>query len=222
MPLSRRVIEVMEEPSRRRFVLKTPDISVIDFAELLETMSSTIAISPPKETPYRKLREEFKYAQFLMGKGDLERCHQVCIDLINAPKLPVDLKIETIQIMCTLVPLEQARFFLEDALRLASDMVKAEPGNLLWLGLLTTTRDQIWKIYKIKGAIMFHREITFGNPIAAARDRDSKKGRHLVKKQVHLDDRAKAVPNGDPVKRGVQNPGVASQMQPCGFDRRPL
>jgi hypothetical protein len=40
-----------------------------------------------------------------------------------------------------------------------------------------------------------------------------------VKKQVHLDDRAKAVPNGDPVKRGVQNPGVASQMQPCGFDR---
>jgi hypothetical protein len=102
----------------------------------------------------------------LLGKGDLERCHQVCIDLINAPKLPVDLKIETIQIMCTLVPLEQARFFLEDALRLASDMVKAEPGNLLWLGLLTTTRDQIWKIYKIKGAIMFHREITFGNPIA--------------------------------------------------------
>jgi hypothetical protein len=54
----------MEEPSRRRFVLKTPDISVIDFAELLETMSSTIAISPPKETPYRKLREEFKYVCF--------------------------------------------------------------------------------------------------------------------------------------------------------------
>jgi hypothetical protein len=54
----------MKDPSRRRFVSKTPDISVIDFAELLETMLPTIAISPPKETPNRKLREEFKYVCF--------------------------------------------------------------------------------------------------------------------------------------------------------------
>ena len=101
-----------------------------------------------------------------MIEGDIEGCHQACIDLINTPNLPIDLKIETIHIMSTLVPLDQAHTFLEDALRLAGNKTREEPKNYLWIGLLATTNDQMWKISKIQGAIKFHREITFGNPIA--------------------------------------------------------
>jgi len=186
MSQRRRVIGTAGEPARVRFVLKTPDISVIDFAELLKSMTPAMAIHPLQEAQNqnRILREEYRQvsfhifhdswilflirsqAQSLMAEGNIKECHQVCIDLINAPHLPIDLKIETIHIMSTLVPLDQALFFLEDALRLAGNKTREEPNDLLWLGLLTTTRDQMWKIHKIKGAIKFHREITFGDPIA--------------------------------------------------------
>ncbi|KAE9366013.1 hypothetical protein N431DRAFT_386070, partial [Stipitochalara longipes BDJ] len=219
MPLRRRVVEKAGEPTRIRFVLETPDVSIIDFAELLKSMTPSIRSNSQEEDRNRILQEEFKYAQFLMTEGELELCHQACIDLINATDLPVDLKIKTVQLMSTLVSLDQALSYLEDALRLAGDKMKEEPNDLVWFGLHTTTRDQMWKIHTIQGSIKFHREITFGDPIAAARDRDLKKGKHLMRKQVRFDDRVIFIGDGDPVKRGVRFQDDDAEMQLCRFDR---
>jgi hypothetical protein len=64
-------------------------------------------------------------------KGDKELALARCIDLINAHNLPADIKIETIQAMSTIVPLDQARCYLEDAIRIATDLSKTEPKEML-------------------------------------------------------------------------------------------
>jgi hypothetical protein len=99
----------------------------------------------------------------------------MCIDLINSRNLPSDIKIETIQLMSTTVPLDQARCYLDDAVRMVTDMTKQEPNEMLWTGLLITTRDLLWRVHKIQRAVIFQRDITFRDPYAAARERDLEK-----------------------------------------------
>lgn len=139
-----------------------------------------------------------------MAVGELDVCHRLCIELINANNLPTVVKIETIQVMCMLVPLDQALSYLEDAERIVRDRLQKEPEDLMWLGLLTTTRDLLWKICKFQGTVKFHGEITFGDPYAAARDRDLKKG-DPVKKQVRAQDEYDDGPSkGNLTKKKVQ------------------
>jgi hypothetical protein len=69
--------------------------------------------------------------QKALVKGDKELALARCINLINAHNLPADIKIETIQAMSTIVPLDHARFYLEDAIRIATDLNKTEPKEML-------------------------------------------------------------------------------------------
>jgi hypothetical protein len=71
--------------------------------------------------------------------------------------------------MSTTIPLDQARCYLEDAIRMATDMTNKEPNKILWTGLLITTRDLLWKIHKFQSDCMFR------DPYAAARERDLQK-----------------------------------------------
>lgn len=108
-------------------------------------------------------------------KGDKNLAHNRCIDLINGPNLPADIKLETIQIMSTTVPLDQACSYLEDAIRIATDLTLKEPKEMLWRGLLATTHDLLWMVHKRIGAVKFHRDETFRDPYVAARVRDIEK-----------------------------------------------
>jgi hypothetical protein len=139
-----------------------------------------------------------------LAVGELDVCHRLCIELINGHNLPIAIKVETIQILSLLIPLDQALRYLEDADRLVTDSLKQEPEDLFWLGLLTTTRDLLWKIYKVQGTIKFHREITFGDSYAAAHEGDSKKG-DPVKNHVQLQDEYdRDLKMGDPVKKQMR------------------
>jgi hypothetical protein len=96
--------------------------------------------------------------------------------LLNSENPPADLKIETLQLMATIVPLNRAAPYLKDAVDIVLYMKNQYPEEPMWMGMLITTRDLLMRIRKHQGAIKFHREVTFGDPYAAARDRDLKKG----------------------------------------------
>jgi hypothetical protein len=96
--------------------------------------------------------------------------------LLNSENLPADLKIETLQLLATIAPLDQAPVYLKEAVDIVLYMKNAYPEEPMWMGMLITTRDILMRIRKHQGAIKFHREVTFGDPYAAARDRDLKKG----------------------------------------------
>lgn len=78
--------------------------------------------------------------------------------------------------MATIVPLNRAAPYLKDAVDIVLYMKNQYPEEPMWMGMLITTRDLLMRIRKHQGAIKFHREVTFGDPYAAARDRDLKKG----------------------------------------------
>jgi hypothetical protein len=152
-----------------------------------------------------------------MVNGDLNLCHELCIELINSSNLPTDLKLETIQVMATIVPLDQGLGYLEDGLRIVEDKIREEPDELLWLGLLLTTRELIWRIAKFQGAIKFHREIAFGDPHAATRHRDFEKRGVLVKKRVQFQD--EQIQGGDHVKKILPIQDETVQLEVYGPNR---
>jgi hypothetical protein len=154
-----------------------------------------------------------------MVDGDLKLCHRLCIELINSANLTTALKVETIQVMAMIVPFDQGMCYLEDAARLVDNKRKEEPEKLLWLGLELTTRDQIWKIAKFQGVIKFHREVIFGDPYVAARDRDFKKSTVLTKKRRQFHDEATQQQIGDPVKPMVRVQEEIANIQVYGPNR---
>lgn len=138
-----------------------------------------------------------------MVEGHVNLAYRQCINLINARNLPIDLKVETIQLMATIVPLNQGLLYLEDAIRIADNKITEEPQSLLWMGLVNTTRDMLLQIHRLQGTIKLHREITFGDSNAATHGRDLKKTRlPVLKKKVSFADEVTLTQGGgSPVKK---------------------
>ncbi|KAH9220060.1 hypothetical protein DL95DRAFT_383887 [Leptodontidium sp. 2 PMI_412] len=119
---------------------------------------------------------QFKRAQEAYLDGDLNLCQHRCIELLETPALHLDTRIETLQLLATIVPLPVAQEHLSDALCLLD--LAVERGGIApsqmqsLLGLRITTLDILARLgkeivnagreeeeldWKAKGSLRVHR-----------------------------------------------------------------
>ncbi|PVH80306.1 hypothetical protein DL98DRAFT_588635 [Cadophora sp. DSE1049] len=136
---------------RQRAATPTPTIpaTVREVREgpILKSSSSAIFIAKMKSELFLS---QFKRAQEAYLSNDLALCQHRCTELLETPALHLDTRIETLQLLATVVPLPVAQEHLSDALCLLD--LAVERGGIApnqvqaLLGLRVTTLDILGRL----------------------------------------------------------------------------
>ncbi|KAG4441617.1 hypothetical protein IFR05_002901 [Cadophora sp. M221] len=116
---------------------------------ILKSSSSAMFIAKMKSELFLS---QFKRAQEAYLAGDLNLCQHRCTELLETPALHLDTRIETLQLLATIVPLPVAQEHLSDALCLLD--LAVERGGIApsqmqaLLGLRITTLDILARLGK--------------------------------------------------------------------------
>ncbi|KAH7346783.1 hypothetical protein BKA65DRAFT_585845 [Rhexocercosporidium sp. MPI-PUGE-AT-0058] len=116
---------------------------------ILKSSSSAMFIAKMKSELFLS---QFKRAQEAYLTGDLNLCQHRCTELLETPALHLDTRIETLQLLATIVPLPVAQEHLSDALCLLDLAVErggiAQEQMQALLGLRITTLDILARLGK--------------------------------------------------------------------------